>query len=334
LIDKLRPLYKAAKERAKRESTPAVKRGVGVSLGIYGCGIDGTDSSEISVELTQDGVTLKTSWEDHGQGADIGALGTAHEALRPLRLTPNQIKLVMNDTAITPNSGPSGGSRQQVVTGNAIKSGCDQLLAAMRKPDGTYRTYNEMVAQKIPLLYSGKWVAANNVFCDLKTSQGKPFAVYMYGMFMAEVAVDTKTGKTTVEGYTVVGDVGKINNKLAVDGQIYGGVAQGIGLALSEDFEDLKKHTTMLGCGIPYIKDIPDRFDIHYVETPRPEGPFGAAGVGELPLTSSHVAVVNAIYDATGVRITHLPALPEKVLAGLKAKGLAKPGLKTQPERD
>jgi aldehyde oxidoreductase len=146
----------------------------------------------------------------------------------------------------------------------------------------------------------------------------------MYGMFMAEVAVDTKTGKTSVEGYTIVGDVGKINNKLVVDGQIYGGVAQGIGLALTEDFEDLKKHTTMLACGIPYIKDIPDRFDIHYVETPRPEGPFGAAGVGELPLTSSHVAVVNAIYDATGVRITHLPALPEKVLAGLKEKGLAK----------
>ena len=324
LIDKLRPLYKAAKERAKGESTPAVKRGVGIALGIYGCGIDGADSSEISIELTKDGVTLKTSWEDHGQGADMGALGTAHEALLPLGLTPDRIKLVMNDTAITPNSGPSGGSRQQVVTGNAIKNGCDQLIAAMRKADGTYRTYAEMEDQKIPLIYSGKWVAANNVFCDLKTSQGAPFVIYMYGMFMAEVAVDTMTGKTSVEGYTVVGDVGKINNKLVVDGQMYGGVAQGIGLALSEDFEDLKKHTNMLACGIPYVKDIPDRIDLLYVETPRQEGPFGAAGVGELPLTSSHVAVINAIYDATGVRITHLPALPEKVMAGLKEKGLVK----------
>jgi aldehyde oxidoreductase len=104
-----------------------------------------------------------------------------------------------------------------------------------------------------------------------------------------------------------------------VDGQIYGGVAQGIGLALSEDFEDLKKHTTLAACGIPYINDIPDAFEIHYFENPREHGPFGAAGVGELPLTSSHVAVVNAIKNATGVRITHLPALPEKVLAGLKA---------------
>jgi aldehyde oxidoreductase len=140
----------------------------------------------------------------------------------------------------------------------------------------------------------------------------------MYGAFLAEVAVDTKTGKATVEGFTAVADVGKINNKLVVDGQMYGGIAQGIGLALTEDFEDIQKHSTMLGAGIPYAKDIPDKFDIIYVETPRPDGPFGAAGVGELPLTSPHVAIVNAIKNATGVRITHLPARPEKVLAALK----------------
>ena len=115
-------------------------------------------------------------------------------------------------------------------------------------------------------------------------------------------------------------DVGKINNKLVVDGQIYGGVAQGIGLALSEDFEDIQKHSTMLGAGIPFAKDIPDKFDIYYIESPRPQGPFGAAGVGELPLTSPHVAVVNAIYNATGVRIRHLPAYPEKVLARLEGQ--------------
>jgi aldehyde oxidoreductase len=89
-------------------------------------------------------------------------------------------------------------------------------------------------------------------------------------------------------------------------------------LALSEDFEDLKKHTSLIACGLPYIKDIPDAIDIHYVETPREHGPFGAAGVGELPLTSSHVAVINGIANATGVRITQLPALPQKILAGLK----------------
>jgi aldehyde oxidoreductase len=319
MIEKLRPLYQAAKDKAKKESNGQVKKGVGISLGIYGCGLDGPDSSEASVELTKDGVTVYTSWEDHGQGADMGTLGTAHEALRPLGLAPEKIKLVMNDTAVTPNSGPSGGSRQQVVTGNAIKNGCEVLVAAMRKGNG-YRTYDEMVAENIPLRYSGKWTASICSACD-ENAQGKPFAVYMYGMFLAEVAVDTQTGKARVEGFTVMADVGKICNQLVVDGQIYGGVAQGIGLALTEDFEDLKKHTTLGACGIPYAKDIPDKLDIYYVETPRPEGPFGAAGVGELPLTSPHAAIVNAIYNACGVRITKLPALPEKILAGLQAKG-------------
>ncbi|HUW66131.1 MAG TPA: aldehyde oxidoreductase, partial [Spirochaetia bacterium] len=98
------------------------------------------------------------------------------------------------------------------------------------------------------------------------------------------------------------------------------GLAQGIGLALSEDFEDLKKHTTMAACGIPYPKDVPDGIELLYIETPRELGPHGAAGIGELPLTSPHAAIINAINNACGVRITQLPALPEKVLAGLKAK--------------
>lgn len=320
MIDTLRPLYEEAKRKAKADSTGDVRKGVGISLGIYGCGLDGPDSSEIRVELNPDNsVTVFSAWEDHGQGADMGVLGTAHKALRPLGLTPEQIHLVMNDTALTPNAGPAGGSRSQVMTGNAIKNGCEMLVAAMRKPDGTYRTYQEMVAEKLAVSYSGVWTASMCTACSLETAQGEPFSVYMYGMFMAEVAVDTKTGKTAVEGFTVMADVGSINNKLVVDGQIYGGIAQGIGLALTEDFEDLKKHTTLHACGLPYPKDIPDRIDIHYIETPRENGPFGAAGVGELPLTSSHVAVINAIYDATGVRIRHLPALPEKVLAGLNA---------------
>jgi aldehyde oxidoreductase len=320
MIAKLRPLYDAACARAKRESTAEVKKGVGISLGIYGCGLDGPDSSEIRVELNpDDSVTLYSTWEDHGQGADMGVLGTAHQALRPLGLTPERIRLVMNDTALAPNSGPSGGSRQQVVTGNAIKNGCEMLLHAMRKADGSYRSHAEMVAEKIPLTYAGSWTASICTPCDMQTAQGAPFAVYMYGMFMAEVAVDQKTGRTAVEGYTVMADVGRINNRLVVDGQIYGGVAQGIGLALSEDFEDLERHTSLRACGLPYAKQIPDRFDIHYFENPRENGPFGAAGVGELPLTASHVAVINAIQDACGVRITHLPALPEKVLAALQA---------------
>jgi aldehyde oxidoreductase len=111
------PKYEAAKKRAE-PNRPEVKRGVGVSIGIYGCGLDGP-APPADAEL-MDGVTVYYTWEDHGQGADIGTLGTAHEGCAPGH-APDKIKLVMNDTASAPNSGPSGGSRSQVVTGNAIE---------------------------------------------------------------------------------------------------------------------------------------------------------------------------------------------------------------------
>ena len=139
----------------------------------------------------------------------------------------------------------------------------------------------------------------------------------MYTLFLPEVCVDTQTGKVTVEKFTCVADVGTILNKLLVDGNFYGGLAQGIGLALTEDFEDLTKHTSLKNCGIPYPKDIPDDIELHYLETYRPNGPYGAAGCGEAPLDAPHPAILNAIFNATGARITRVPALPEVVLAAL-----------------
>ena len=320
MFDKLRPKYEEAKKRCKELSTPEKKRGVGLSVGIYGCGLDGPDGAEAAIELTPAGVIISNTWEDHGQGADAGAQTIAHEALRPLGLKPEQIKLMMNDTATCPNSGPAGGSRSNVMTGNATKVSCEMLLGAMRKPDGSYRTYQEMVDEKIPLKYNGKWTAAACAACDPVTGQGNPFPVYMYEIFMPEVEVDLKTGKANVVKFTTVVDVGTIINKSVVDGQIFGGLAQGIGLALTENFEDLKKHTSLTACGLPYTKDIPDDIELIYNVTPRPNGPFGAAGVGEAPLTAPHPAILNAIYNACGARVTKVPALPEVIKAALDAK--------------
>ena len=317
-IDKIRPVYKEAKQKAEAKNAKSrdVKYGVGLALMVYGCGLDGADSSEAWVELTEGGAMLGVSWEDHGQGADAGALTFAHEGLRELGIKPEQIRLVMNDTEITPNSGPAGGSRSNVMTGNAIRVACENLLAAMKKEDGGYRTYQEMKAEDLPLRYTGAW-AAPGTACSVETGQGNPFAVYMYGVLLAEVAVDMITGKASVEKFTMVSDCGPITNKLVLEGQLWGGLAQGIGLALSEDFEDLNKHITFRKAGMPYIKDVPDKMDLIHQETPRPHGPHGMAGSGELPLTSPHAAIINAIYNACGVRIKVLPALPEKILAGL-----------------
>ena len=327
MITRIRPLYEEAKKRAEANSTDKIKRGVGISIGIYNSNDDGPDEAASNIELTKDGVIIYNTWEDHGQGADMGCLGTAHEALKPLGLRPEQIKLVCNDMAKAPNSGAAAASRCQVMVGNAIVDSCRKLLDAMRKPDGTYRTYDEMVAEGIPTFHEGYWQATvrdvdgNAITCtgmDDATGQGYPFANHMYGLFMAEIAVDMETGKVKVEKFTLVSDVGKINNFDVVEGQHYGGIAQGIGFALTEDFGDPQKYTNLVTCGFPYIKDIPDDIELYHMETPREFGPFGASGTGEMPMSAPHAAILNGIAKACGVRIFQIPALPEKILAGIK----------------
>ena len=317
MIDTLRPRYEAACEKAAADSTDAVKRGVGVSIGIICAGLDGPDTGAADVELNSDNtVTIYATWHDHGQAPDSGAVGTAHETLRPLGLRPEDIRLYLNDMANCPNGGPSGGSRSQIIIGGAIVDACVKLMDAMRKEDSGYRTHTEMIEAGIPTRHSGSFSVSAGA--GDANAQGQPFGYYMYGLFMAEVAVELATGATTVERMTLVADVGTVGNRLVVDGQMYGGMAQGVGMALSEDFEDVVKHSTMPGAGFPYIRQIPDDMEVLYVETPRERSPYGASGMGELPLTTPHAAIINAMSRACGARITHLPARPDKVLAALK----------------
>ncbi|MGI6732132.1 MAG: molybdopterin-dependent aldehyde oxidoreductase [Anaerovoracaceae bacterium] len=322
IFDVMRPKYEAAKKAAKEKSTADKKYGVGLSVANYCVGGDFADFSEAWVELRPDGgVTVYNCWQDHGQGSDLGTLTIIHDALLPLGLSVDQIKLVMNDTAIAPDGGISAGSRGQVFFGNAMKDACEKLIAAMKKEDGSFRTYDEMMAEGKDLRYVGSFASGPFTSSEgnRETAQCNPMLMYMYGLIMSEVSVDMKTGKPTVEAMTLVTDCGTIINKSTVDGQMYGGLVQGVGLALTEQYEDPLKHRDLIRCGIPTIKDAPDKMEVIYIENyPRENGPFGASGVGELPLSSPHASIINAIYDACGVRIRELPALPEKILAELE----------------
>jgi len=244
------------------------------------------------------------------------------EALKPLGVKPDQIKLVQNDSGLCPLSGSSSASRMHFMTSIATKLAADRLIDAMKKPDGTYRTYGEMVAEGIPVKYEAQH--SNTAFPELcsldpNTGIGNPTPAYCYSMYLAEVAVDPATGKTTVLRFTTVGDDGVVGNIDALEGQIYGGNSHSIGFALSEIFEDVKVHTNMYKCGVPYIKDIPDDMPIIHVVTPRKENVFGSSGCSENYQSGGHVAVINAIKNACGVRIYELPATPEKVKAGIVA---------------
>ena len=120
-MEMIKPKYEAALDRAEKETTAEKKRGVGLAVGVYNTGRDTADVANSDIELNPDGtVTIYNTWEDGGQGADIGSLATAHEALKPLGLSPEQIRLYLNDTAKCPNSGPAAASRCQYMVGSAI----------------------------------------------------------------------------------------------------------------------------------------------------------------------------------------------------------------------
>lgn len=322
IYDKMRPIYKAALERAKAEDTAELRRGVGIVSGGFASTLGASDHAEVAISFDGDGCfTAYNTWEDMGQGGDIGTLTLTCEALKPLGVTADQIRLIMNDSHECPDTGVAAGSRCHFMAGNATIDAANQLMAAMRKPDGTYRTHAEMVAEGIATKYVGVYdTTGTGCELDPNTGVGDPVQTYMYGAFLAEVAVETATGKTTCLGITAVADVGTLGNALSVEGQAYGGISHGVGYALQTDYEDIKKHGTMAGAGIPYCNDIPDKIDLHFIENPRETGPFGSSGCSELFQSSAHVAILNAINNAAGVRMYQAPSKPEAIKAAIEAK--------------
>ena len=139
-------------------------------------------------------------------------------------------------------------------------------------------------------------------------------------LYLIEVEVDIATFKTKVLSVKSIADIGTVGNQLAVEGQAYGGASHTIGFALSEDYSDLKRHSTVMGAGIPQIEDIPDDMEFTFHVTQRKNGPCGSSGCAEGFQSSSHAAVLNAINNAIGVRVYEIPAKPDKLKAAYQAK--------------
>jgi aldehyde oxidoreductase len=324
LLEKAQPIYCQYRREAQAAKAQGRHVGVGISMGGFIITIGMFDSAEVAIELNPDGsFTHFNTWEDVGQGGDIGALTHAVKALAPLGVKAGQVHLVMNDSKICPDTGLAAASRSHYMGGNATIDAANKLMDAMRKEDGTYRTYQEMADAGIPTKYVGHYDQFNIGLppgLDPNTGQGEKNPTYMYGVNLAQVEVDVKTGKTKVLKFTCVTDVGVIGNRLAVEGQGYGGLSHSIGFALSEEYDAKNKHGNIIGCGIPAIDDIPDDFNLIFVENPRPHGPHGSCGCSEVFQSSNHMAVINAINNACGVRIYALPATPAKIKAGWEAK--------------
>jgi aldehyde oxidoreductase len=324
LLEKAKPFYDQYKAEAEAAKKAGKNVGVGMSMGGFLVTIGFIDQAEVALELNPDGtITHFNTWEDVGQGGDIGTLVHTVKALAPLGIKPEQVKLTMNDSKLCPDTGLAAASRSHYMAGNATIDAANKLMDAMRKPDGTYRTYDEMVKENIPTKYVGHYDQFGLGLPpgpDPNMGRGEKNPTYMYCVNVALTEVDVATGKVKVLRYTCVSDVGVIGNKLSVEGQAYGGLSHSIGFALSEDYNAENKHGNMAGCGIPTIDVIPDDINLVFVETPRPNGPHGSCGCSECYQSSGHMAVINAINNACGARVYDLPATPDKVKAAYEKK--------------
>jgi xanthine dehydrogenase molybdenum-binding subunit len=160
-----------------------------------------------------------------------------------------------------------------------------------------------------------------NQMIDPKTCRGNMSSTYIFGTQGAEVEVDLETGKVKILQFVAAHDVGKVINPQTIKGQIYGGIVQGLGYALCEEYKTEKGknlNPNFLDYKILSARDIDFPIHVECIETNDLEGPFGAKGVGEPGLVPTAPAISNAVYDAIGIRMKDLPITPEKILAALK----------------
>ncbi|MDA8222965.1 xanthine dehydrogenase family protein molybdopterin-binding subunit [Desulfosporosinus sp.] len=322
-----------------------IGRGLAVGMMSYGRLTFLHDTSRSYIKLELDGsVLMRCGIPDLGAGQAQALVQIAAEELGvPLE----KIKLFISDTSLTPLAGTSTATRQLYMSGNAtlkaareVKERLISKAAVLLKTDkANLKFENEKVVQ---ISEPDKYLALSAVigqcsadgdelyseaqfnapFTDVPSSEvitGQTFADFTFGAYAVEVAVDEETGAVNVERAVSCYDVGKAINPLNVEGQLEGGGVDSIGYALTENFKVeqgyLKSHS-LAEYLLPTALDVPD-IETILVESGAGIGPYGAKGIGEPACNAMAPAIINAIRDAVGVRITSLPATPEKVLFGI-----------------
>jgi len=334
------------------------RRGRGIACMWYPIGFTvSANPSAATVEINEDGTaTVLTGTVETGQGS-LTVLGQI--AAEALGVAADDVHVVSADTDATPMDSGAIASRTTYVTGNAVRLAAeqarailfeiaapvlgvrpDQLDARDRKievrgyPQRSMAigevAYRAQVVMGQPAIGAASWNPPT-VALDPETGQGKPFSTYVYATQIAEVDVDDETGEVEVLRIVAAHDCGTPINPMLVEGQVEGGISMGVGFALHEQilFDDAGRQVNpnLTNYIVPTSLDMPE-IEVDIVPNFDPSGPFGAKGVGEPTSVPTAAAILNAICDAVGVRITTLPATPDKVLAAIQEKrGQAVPRL-------
>jgi len=327
------------KNRSKQKEHGSKKYGIGMASAVHVSGSvmaspDG-DGSSIQVQIYEDGSVHILSGEgDIGQGA-----GTiiAQIVSEELGIPYDQVYVQDLDTNFIHGGAGAQGSRVTLYAGNAAIMASKEATMMLKKSaanlwdcDTQYiilrdgRLINLKSEEEIEInvaarhfvsMTGGSRILGQGLFRALggETSDNNRYGnislAYPFATQIAEVMVDTDTGKIDVINIIAVHDSGRIINPLGVEGQVEGGVLQGIGYALYEDFiinDGKLMNPNFTDYNILTIKDAPD-IQVHFVETDDPYGPYGAKSVSEIALVPTAAAIANAVYNATGIRLTKLP---------------------------
>jgi aldehyde oxidoreductase len=333
-LESLRPHWRSLRARADvfNSDAGALRRGVGIAGMWYGCGNTSlSNPSTIRLGLAASGrLRLHQGAVDIGQGSNTVVPQICADALgAPI----SAFDFVGADTDLSPDAGKTSASRQTFVSGKAaflagqamrrailrlVNAGEDAKLTfedgAIDIDDIAGRRRIDLT--RLPANDSGLVIEVEETFDPPTTTldangQGDPYAVFGYGAHLAEVEVDVELGRVKVLRLVCAHDVGRAINPTLVEGQIEGGAAQGLGMALMEEFfpgrgENLHDYL------IPTIGDMPPVESI-LIEEASSIGPFGAKGIGEQALIPTAPAILNAIHHATGARIRQIPATPDRV---------------------
>ena len=344
-LEALRPAWTRALNNAHQHNAKAndsaaystQRKGVGLATCWYGCGNTSLPNpSTIRIGIKPDGeLVLHQGAMDIGQGSNTVITQIAADALG---VDVHAVTLIDGDTDLTPDCGKTSASRQTFITGSAARLAGEALRADVLRytnigedalitlGNGSLEVKGESQQVTIDLASlavnsHGYVFMAEETFDPVtkpldEEGQGMPYALYGYGAQIMELTVDTGLGTVKLDHITTAHDVGKAINPMLVEGQIEGGVAQGIGMALMEDYQPGRTEN-LHDYLIPTIGDMP-AFTHIIVEVEDPVGPYGAKGLGEHVLIPTAPAIINAIRHATGAVVLDLPATPDKVLAAIQ----------------
>jgi CO/xanthine dehydrogenase Mo-binding subunit len=309
--------------------TGPVRRGIGLACCYYGVGLGAMgkhlNPAGASLVVSGDGsVTVAVGTTEIGQGMITVLSQITAEALG---CPVEAVRVVDADTSRVPDSGPTVASRTTVMSGNAIRDAAAKIRAAMEPvivDSGlNWKDAVALCVQKQVGLAAHGWAVPPATTFDLETGQGEAYICYSWSANIVEVEVDTQTGETRVLKVCSGHDTGRVINPTTGEGQVEGGVVQGLGYALVE--EHALKDGRILNDQfstyiIPTTLDTPEIKTV-LVESYFPWGPYGAKGLGETPIIAVAPAVTAAIHHAVGVRLDEIPATPERVWEKLQRRG-------------